>query len=96
MPERPDLEYIVSVLRQELPGRAIDEVVVNKPIVLRQAVAGDLQQLLVGQRFVDVHRRGHFVRLELDGELELVISPDASGVVLRCKTKRRGFAPTWP
>lgn len=96
MPERPDLEYVVARLREELRGAAVQALVVRKPVVLRVALPGDPAQLCVGRRFGAVARTGHFVRFALDGPgtprggtprefpsggaLALVVSPMLAGV----------------
>jgi formamidopyrimidine-DNA glycosylase len=81
VPERPDLEYVVPILNRDLPGGKLAAVRVPKPIVLRLAVEGTPETLLVGRRFGAVTRRAHFVLFELDGtpELELVVSPMLAG-----------------
>jgi formamidopyrimidine-DNA glycosylase len=78
VPERPDLEYVVPILARELGGRTIRGVRVKKPVVLRVAVAGALDALLVGRVIGAVTRRAHFVRFPL-GELEIVVSPMLAG-----------------
>lgn len=81
MPERPDLEYVVPILDRELTGLTITHVRVKKPVVLRIAVPGTPQQLLVGETFRAVRRRAHFVLFELAGpkSLELAVSPMLAG-----------------
>ncbi len=78
MPERPDLDYVVPILDAELRGRAITGVRLKKPVVLRQAVEGTLEGLLVGRKIASAVRRAHFVRFDL-GDLELVVSPMLAG-----------------
>lgn len=79
MPERPDLEYVVPILARELAGRTISGVRVKKPVVLRIAVEGKLDDLLVGKTIGGVTRRAHFVLFDLGAELELVVSPMLAG-----------------
>ncbi|MBT8492545.1 MAG: endonuclease VIII [Deltaproteobacteria bacterium] len=81
MAERPDLEYWVPKLAGELVGRAITGLRVAKPVVVRQAVSGELDELARGTAIQSVARRGNFVHLHLGGprELELVISPMLAG-----------------
>ncbi len=67
MAERPDLEYVVPILAAELRGRAIAAVRVKKPVVLRVAVEGRFEELVVGRRIGAVTRRAHFVLFELGG-----------------------------
>lgn len=79
MPERPDLEYVVPILARELGGRTITGVRVKKPVVLRVAVEGKLDEIIAGQAIDTVARRAHFVDFRLAGALELVVSPMLAG-----------------
>lgn len=81
MPERPELEYVVSVLQAEIRGLTITELLVQDPIVLRVLVEGDPRQLLAGRILEGVGRRAHFVVLSLAGapELEVAIHPMLAG-----------------
>jgi formamidopyrimidine-DNA glycosylase len=78
MPERPDLEYTVPILAAELSGKTITAVRIKKPVVLRVAVEGKLEQLVVGKRFGTVVRRAHFVLFQL-APYELVVAPMLAG-----------------
>ncbi|HEU5056167.1 MAG TPA: DNA-formamidopyrimidine glycosylase family protein [Kofleriaceae bacterium] len=78
MPERPDLDYAVPILRRELASRRIDGVRVKKPVILRLALPGSPADLLVGRTFTDVTRRAHFVLFPL-GDVEMVIAPMLAG-----------------
>ena len=84
MPERPDLEYVVPLLQQEISGLTITGVQVRKPVVMRVALPGDPADLLTGQTFGAVERQGHFITFQLQGatdpERELVIHPMLAGV----------------
>jgi formamidopyrimidine-DNA glycosylase len=87
MPERPDLEYVVGVLDRELRGRSVTVALLQKPVVLRLALEGDLQSLCEQQRFVSVRRVSHFVRFGLVDATtrkrkptrEIVVSPMLAG-----------------
>ena len=85
MAERPDLEYVVPILHQALVGRCITSVRVKKPVVLRVAVPGDVENLLPGLSFESVARHGHFVIFSLANAqttrpaLSLVVSPMLAG-----------------
>jgi formamidopyrimidine-DNA glycosylase len=78
LPERPDLDYVVPILDAELRGRTITAVRLKKPVVLRQAIEGKLDELLPGRTFAGTTRRAHFVLFDL-GEVELIISPMLAG-----------------
>ena len=94
MPERPDLEYIVPILGRELAGLTIIALRIKKPVVLRVAVPGTPQQLLVGETFGAVTRRAHFVLFELTGpqSLELAVSPMLAGCFVIAPAKSRSPA----
>src|SRR4029077_6543106 len=81
MPERPDLEYVVPILDRELAGHSITALRVSTPVVLRIAVPGTPDTLLVGQTVVSVWRRAHFVGFELRGTpaIEMGVSPRLAG-----------------
>jgi formamidopyrimidine-DNA glycosylase len=79
MPERPDLEYVVPILAKELVGRSLTGARIKKPVVLRVAVEGKLEELIAGQTITAVARRAHFVDFALAGPLALVISPMLAG-----------------
>lgn len=91
MPERPDLEYVVPSLDRELRGLAITHVRVKKPVVLRIAVLGTPEQLLIGQTFRAVRRRAHFVLFELEGPkaLDIAVSPMLAGRFAVAEAKGR-------
>jgi formamidopyrimidine-DNA glycosylase len=81
VPERPDLEYVIPILNKELRGVTIDAVRIAKPIVLRLAVEGTPESLLVGRTFKSVARRAHFVLFDWkdDAPTELIIAPMLAG-----------------
>lgn len=81
MPERPDLDYVVPILDRELAGRSIIGVKVRKPVVLRLAVQGTPEGLLIGRTIEAVRRRGHFVLFPLrdPAHLEIAVSPMLAG-----------------
>jgi formamidopyrimidine-DNA glycosylase len=96
--ERPDLEYAIPILAKELAGRRITAVRVKKPIVLRVAVPGTLDELLVGQAFAGVERRAHFVHFQLAAPkkgkvaVELVVLPMLAGRFLLAPAKDKSPA----
>jgi formamidopyrimidine-DNA glycosylase len=81
MAERPDLEYVVPILRRELEGRTVRSVRTKKPVVWRVAVTGTPEALLSGLTFADVQRRAHFVlfRFAPPAAIELAVSPMLAG-----------------
>ncbi len=85
MPELPDLEYVVSVLREALRGRRILEVRVRNPIVLRLGLAGTAQALCAGRAFGACTRHGHFLLLPVGAEYELAVNPMLAGRFRICR-----------
>jgi formamidopyrimidine-DNA glycosylase len=81
MLERPELDYVAGVLKQELSGASIRHVDVRRSIVLRCFVEGTPDQVMGGHSFGNVRRRGHFLMFELLGphEIELVAAPMQNG-----------------
>lgn len=78
MPELPDLEYVVGVLEERLPGRRIAAVALGDPVVLRVTLRGDPVEALRGQPVKEVCRRGHFVCLRFE-KVALVVNPMLAG-----------------
>ena len=72
MPELPDLVYIADRLRPLLAGRRIAKASVANPTVLRVLVLGDFGELLAGDSFASLERRGPFLRFSL-GRHDLVM-----------------------
>ena len=79
MPELPDLEVIREFLAQRVVDVLIESVQVQRPIVVRNLLAGVVSDHLVGRRFVGVDRRGKFLLLPLDSGAALVINPMLAG-----------------
>ncbi|MFT3769870.1 MAG: DNA-formamidopyrimidine glycosylase family protein [Minicystis sp.] len=90
MPERPDLEYVVPVLDHELAGRAITDVRVDTPVILRVALR-DPVTVIVGRSITTVRRRAHFVIVGLAGDppLEIVFAPMLAGRFVIAKPDAR-------
>ena len=87
----------MPILDERLKGRRIVSVAVQKPIVLRVAVAGDAPTLLTGREFASVTRRAHFLIFDFaDRVLQLVVSPMLAGRFLFGEKKLpRDTAMTW-
>lgn len=97
MAERPDLEYAVPILQQQLQQRRIVSVSAPKPIVLRVAVKGDAPTLLKDQVFATATRRAHFVVFGFAApQLEMVIAPMLAGRFVFAEGKLpRDTAVSW-
>ncbi|MEZ4299271.1 MAG: DNA-formamidopyrimidine glycosylase family protein [Polyangiaceae bacterium] len=91
MPERPDLEYFVPILAEELAGAEIEAVHIDKPVVLRVLLPEKVDALLPGRAIEGVARRAHFVRFALSGEpaIEMIISPMLAGRFTIVKTGQK-------
>ncbi len=79
MPELPDLVYIQKTLHPVLPGKAIAEVHITEPIVIRVLVPKKLEEALIGAKFKDVYRHGPFLGFTFDNRLEIVLHPMLAG-----------------
>ena len=87
----------MPILDERLKGQRIASVAVQKPIVLRVAVAGDAPTLLTGKVFESVSRRAHFLIFDFaDPALQMVVSPMLAGRFLFGDKKLpRDTAMTW-
>lgn len=74
MPELPDLLYIQKYLRHNVCNRTITGVHVKEPIVLRVAVDIPFETALPAKQILACDIHGPFIRLELSGELELILN----------------------
>ncbi len=79
MPELPDLVHIESKLRPALEGRRIASARTGDPTVLRIMVRAPLPGLLAGRVLARIERRGHFMCLEIEGELLIAINAMLAG-----------------
>jgi formamidopyrimidine-DNA glycosylase len=74
MPELPDLVHIEAKLRKALVGHRIAAARTGDPLVLRIMVRAPFPEVLVGRTIEKVVRRGHFICLELDEDLLIVVN----------------------
>ena len=74
MPELPDLLYIQDYLRNNLPGRTIRDVVVKRPVVIRNTLETPFRESLKEQQFTGIHLHGPFIEFELSGSLDLIVN----------------------
>ncbi len=74
MPELPDLLYIRSYLRKNLPGVVIDSCEVRRPVVLRTTIDRPPQATLPGHAFSAFDIRGPFLAITLSPPLVVVIN----------------------
>jgi formamidopyrimidine-DNA glycosylase len=79
MPELPDLVHVAEVLGQHALHKTIAGVRVGDPVVLRLMAKVDFPGVLCGNRILDVQRRGHFLRFQLQDGLLLVTNAMLAG-----------------
>ncbi len=66
MPELPDVEFVRRRLRGALRGATITGALSNDRRVLRPQSPAAFARALVGRKVLEVHRRGKWLRFELD------------------------------
>jgi formamidopyrimidine-DNA glycosylase len=76
VPELPDLAIVAEALRAALVGRSVSSAAAPAPLAVR-GTPSELEAL-VGQRLVDIRRRGKFLLLDLDRD-SVVFSPMLTG-----------------
>lgn len=90
MPELPDLVYIRKVLRDILPGRSIREVLVKRPVVIRNTIETPFAEALKEKQFTGINLRGPFMGFDLSGNLDLIVNLMLAG---KLQHQRLGEAP---
>lgn len=89
MPELPDLLYIQKYLQGEITRRAIIDVSIRRPVVIRVAIDKPFDRALIGKRIEDVHVHGSFLRVALSGRLDLVLNLMLMGRVQHQRTREK-------
>ncbi len=79
MPELPDLEIIREVLAPRLTGQTINDVEVVRPLVVRDLTLQGFAEVLIGQAFAGVRRRGKILLFPLQSGLTLAINCKLAG-----------------
>jgi len=74
MPELPDLLYIQKYLQKNIVGRAVTDISVKRPIVLRNALDRSVEEALRGRRLGHVRLAAPFLVLEFDAEIDVVLN----------------------
>jgi formamidopyrimidine-DNA glycosylase len=92
VPELPDLHVIVRKLAPRIEGRAIREVTVKEPIVIRMLLpgAGGFTEALPGRRIESLGRRGPFLTFTLGGGAQLIVHCMLAG---RLQVSAKGEKP---
>ena len=78
MPELPDLEVVREFLSTVLPGAAVVQAEMRRPIV-RDLLGEPPGASLAGRQVVGVGRWGKFLWLDLSGGASLVVNPKLAG-----------------
>ncbi|WP_163653313.1 DNA-formamidopyrimidine glycosylase [Listeria sp. PSOL-1] len=65
MPELPEVENVRQTLQKLIPGKIIDQVIVQVPKMVQGMNADEFVHALVGQTFEAVRRRGKFLLFDL-------------------------------
>ncbi|HLB94834.1 MAG TPA: DNA-formamidopyrimidine glycosylase family protein, partial [Nitrospiria bacterium] len=84
MPEIPDLEAIKAVLQTRIAGCTVRAVSVYKPLVIRSLTGEDIEQALIDQTLLTVHRRGKYLIFRFN-RYSLVIHPMLTGRFQLCE-----------
>lgn len=82
MPELPEVETVKRVLKPQLQGRTIKNIIVNRPEVIARPTAGEFCRRLSGQTISGMERRGKFLLILLDGGGRLVVHLRMTGCLL--------------
>ena len=78
MPELPDLIYIQKKLSDKIIGKEITDIKVRNPIIIRNLLNGDINDILSGLTFKTLALKGHFLLMELD-KIHIVVNFMLSG-----------------
>lgn len=82
MPELPEVETVKRVLKPQLQGRTIKNIIVNRPEVIARPTADEFCRRLSGQTISGMERRGKFLLILLDGGGRLVVHLRLTGCLL--------------
>ncbi len=79
MPELPDLQVVCEYLGRTLPGLAVSQAEVRRPIVVRDLVGEPPGAALVGHEVTEVRRHGKFLWIAFGSDICLVVNPKLAG-----------------
>ncbi len=82
MPELPEVETMKRVLEPQLTGRTIRDVTVNRPEVIAHPAAETFSEILAGQTFSAMERRGKFLLFLLESGDRIVLHLRMTGCIL--------------
>jgi len=95
MPETPDLEVILEVLRPRLVGQRIVGIEMPRPLVFRDLTGRGLEASLQNTTLTNMRRLGKFLIFEFDSEYVLVINPMLAGRLHYCEPGHRRSTRTY-
>lgn len=95
MPEIPDLEVILEVLRPELRGQQIDHIEMPLPLVFRDLTGNGLEATLQGATLTELRRLGKFLVFEFGSDGVLAINPMLAGRLHYCEPGQRRSKRTY-
>jgi formamidopyrimidine-DNA glycosylase len=74
VPELPDLLYIQRYLQKNIAGRAVTDVAVKRPIVLRNTLDRPIGEILYKLRIRTISLAAPFLTIEFDGDIDIVMN----------------------
>jgi len=95
MPEIPDLEVILEVLRPRLIGKHIAGVEMPRPLVIRDLTGNGLETSLQDATLTDLRRLGKFLIFDFGTTGLLVINPMLAGRLHYCEPGLRRSKRTY-
>jgi formamidopyrimidine-DNA glycosylase len=66
MPELPEVETVKEVLKSKLIKLEVKEILVHYDKMIKTSDVADFKDKMIGQKFVDIKRRGKYLIFELD------------------------------
>jgi len=66
MPELPEVETVKEVLKSKLIALEIKDVLIHHEKMIKTDAVADFKDKIIGQKFVDIKRRGKYLIFELD------------------------------
>lgn len=82
MPELPEVEMVRRVIRPQITGLAITDIVVNHPQVIAKPTVAEFCQALINQQIVDMERRGKFLSICLQSGDKIILHLRMTGQLL--------------
>lgn len=82
MPELPEIETIKSVVKPQIHGLTIENVLVNRPEVIAYPTADEFCKGVTGQTIFSMVRRGKFLIIHLKNESRIILHLRMTGCLL--------------